>query len=276
MNVLSHPGDRGPTVVLLHGLGDSPAVWRYVTPRLSHGHQVYALDLPGLGNTPAHLADYSARSLAERVVASLNALDVHRAVIVGNSLGGQVALHIALAAPERVTGLVLLASSGLGRAISPALRAQTLPGVGEAGARWGRIRPGAGQRASLRVPLLFARPWRVPAWWLADQYRLARMPLFLEANLAALRANVTLTGQREVLIDRLGAVDAPSFVLWGAQDQVLPVEQGRQASSRLGNAGFAVLPACGHALPVEAPQRVTAAIAELLNDVRAPRPGRGG
>ena len=83
---------------------------------------------------------------------------------------------------------------------------------------------------------------------------------------------MTLTGQREVLLDRLGAVDVPSFVLWGARDRVLPVEQGRQAGSRLG-ARFTVVPACGHALPVEAPQRVTAAIAELLSDLGSASPG---
>ena len=265
-------GGREPALVLLHGLGESAALWRDVVPRLSHGHRVHALDLPGLGHTPARLADYSARALAGHTVALLDALAVDEALLVGNSLGGQVALHLALAVPERVAGLVLLASSGLGRAISPALRAQALPGVGEAGVRWGRTPPGAGQRASVRVPLLFARPCRVPAWWFADQYRLARTPLFLEANLAALRANVTLTGQREVLLDRLGAVDVPSFVLWGARDRVLPVEQGRQAGSRLG-ARFTVVPACGHALPVEAPQRVTAAIAELLSDLGSASPG---
>jgi len=81
------------------------------------------------------------------------------------------------------------------------------PGFGEAAARWGRTRIGAAQRCLLRVPLLFANPARVPRVWLAEQYALARRPGFLDTSLAALRAQVGLTGQKQVLRQELGPAD---------------------------------------------------------------------
>jgi 2-hydroxy-6-oxonona-2,4-dienedioate hydrolase len=83
--------------------------------------------------------------------------------MVGNSLGGLVALSLALSEPARVTALVLLVdSAGLGRAVSPALRSLALPGYGKLAVTWSKTPPGALQRALGRAMLLFARPRRIP------------------------------------------------------------------------------------------------------------------
>jgi pimeloyl-ACP methyl ester carboxylesterase len=70
--------------------------------------------------------------------------------------------------------------------------------------------------------LLFAHPQLAPAPWAAEQYRLAQLPGFLEAALAALRAQLDLDGQREVLLDRLPYLKMPTLVVWGARDRVFP------------------------------------------------------
>ena len=84
-------------------------------------------------------------------------------------------LRLSLSEPTRVNALGLVASAGLGREVTYALRLPTLPGYSEPAIVWGKTPLGAAQRACLRVPLLFARPGRVPAEWIIEQRRLASM-----------------------------------------------------------------------------------------------------
>ncbi len=157
-------GESGPPLVLLHGVGDNALDWRWVIPALARSHRVYAPDLAGSGGSAKpEDADYSP-GFFERFAASfMDALGIERAAVVGNSLGGLVALRLTLSEPERVTALGLVAGAGLRRRVSPALRSLSLPGYGGLSAAWGRTRPGAVQRTLGRAGLIFARPRRVPA-----------------------------------------------------------------------------------------------------------------
>ena len=173
-------------MVLLHALGENALDWSWVLPALSRGHRIYAPDLPGISGDGGVAADYSSASFASFVAAFLDASGIERAAIVGNSLGGLIALRLALSDPARVSTLGLVGSAGLGRTVSYALRAPTLPGYGELAIVWAGTPPGAAGRAWMRANLLFARPHLVPTEWMAEQRRLARRPGFLEATLAAL------------------------------------------------------------------------------------------
>jgi 2-hydroxy-6-oxonona-2,4-dienedioate hydrolase len=180
-------------------------------------------------------------------------------------LGGLAGLRFALSEPERVTALGLVASAGLGRKVSPALRSLSLPGYGRMAVAWGRRRPGAAQRALGRSALLFVYPWRVPRKWLKEQYRLARLPGFLEAQLATVRAQVSIRGQREVLLDRLSDLQTPTLVVWGERDRVLPPSQAHEAITRLPNNGsLELIPNCGHLPQVEHPERFASSLARFL------------
>src|SRR5215213_4917335 len=184
----------GPAVLLLHGLGESPADWVAVLARLARSRAVYAPALPGFqGHHGA--ADVSADGHASFVGRFLDAVGLQQAVLVGHSLGGLAALLVALASSERVTALCLVGGGGLGREVSPALAMLSEPLLGEVGIAWSRTRAGAAQRAWGKALLLFGRPWRIPAAWLVEQYRLARRPGFLDAALAALRDQVGPAGQ---------------------------------------------------------------------------------
>jgi 4,5:9,10-diseco-3-hydroxy-5,9,17-trioxoandrosta-1(10),2-diene-4-oate hydrolase len=186
--------------------------------------------------------------------------------LVGNSLGGLAALRLALSEPERVSALGLVASAGLGREVTYALRLPTLPGYGEAAVTWGKTPFGASGRAWSRVPLLFGRPERVPAEWITEQTRIAQLPGFAEATMAALRAQVDLGGQREVLVDRIPHLQMPTLLVWGERDRVFPYSQGQKALSHLRQGSLELVPDCGHLPHVERPDRFTAILSRVLDE----------
>ena len=263
----------GPPLLVLHGVGENGAYWHTVLPGLAERYTVYAPDLPGYGDseplapgtpgapgtgdgpTPARFAAVMADFLD-----AVTAPDAGPALVVGHSLGGSIALELALHHPDRVRRLVLEDSAGLGGYVTPTLRAMTLPGYGDLAvgmARWGI---GAGTRAWARIPLMFAWPSSAPPEWVAEQHRLATVPDHLTTTLAALRAQVSPIGQRRVYLDDLPRIQVPTLVVWGEQDKVLPVSQARAAAARLPEGRLVVIPQCGHVPHLERPDRFLQAI----------------
>src|ERR687885_1531336 len=123
---------EGPPLVLLHGAGDNALDWRWVMPDLAATHRVYAPDLPGSPDSARPTVDYSPAFFERFIAGFLDALEIGPATFVGNSLGGLIALRLALSEPARVTALVLVDSAGLGRTINPAFTSVNVPGLGEA------------------------------------------------------------------------------------------------------------------------------------------------
>ncbi len=261
-------GNDGPPLVLLHGDGNSALDWSWVLPTLAATHRVYAPDFPGFGDSvkPTNVV-YSPEFLAQFVVDFLNTLGVDRAVLVGNSLGGLVALRLALSRSEQVTALALVDSSGLGHSVTPLLSQLTLPWYGETMSAWCRTPLGAKQRSWLRAALFFAHPSQAPAVWLAEEERMAQMSGYLEATLSSLRAQLNVLGQREVLLDSLPQLKMPTLVVWGTDDLVFPKDQAQAAVDRLKQGHLALIPDCGHLPHVERPELFTAALSKFLTEV---------
>jgi pimeloyl-ACP methyl ester carboxylesterase len=190
--------------------------------------------------------------------------------VVGNSLGGLIALRLALSEPSRVGVLILIDSAGLGRSATFALRSLTAPGYGELAVAWAKTPPGAAWRAWSKAQLLFAHPQLAPGAWTAQQCRLARLPGFLEAALATLRSQLDLHGQREVLLDRLAHLEMPTLIVWGAQDRVFSPSQAQDAVARLPEGSLALIPDCDHMPHIERPERFVAALEESLGTGSSP------
>lgn len=257
---------NGPPLLLLHGLGDSAQSWQWVLPALAQNYRVYAPNLPGFGTSSKPITDYSPAFFTAFVGAFLDELQLDRVSIVGNSLGGLIALQLALSDPARVSSLGLISSAGLGRQVTLAMRLLTLPGLGKLATSWHRTAPGAWQWALNVSLLLFSRPARIRWSWLSQIYHMARMPGYLEATVSAARNELTLKGQREhlILLDALPHVRIPTLVLWGTRDRVIPPHQSQAAVTRLPHGNLAIIPGAGHIPHVECPDLVVSALSRFL------------
>src|SRR3954469_2894005 len=120
---------RGPAIVLVHGITSTSATWAHLLPALAERFTVIAPDLLGHGESAKPRGDYSLGAYASGIRDLLAALGHDRATFVGHSLGGGVAMQLAYQFPEHCERLVLVSSGGLGRDITPLLRAASLPGA---------------------------------------------------------------------------------------------------------------------------------------------------
>ena len=256
---------EGPPMVLLHGVGTSAGEWSWVLPELARSHRVYALDLPGYDGS-FEPPDYAPAFTASFIGSFLDAVGVESAVVVGNSFGGLVALHLALSEPARVSALILSDSAGLDRTVNPALATLSFPRMSQMATALAKTPPGAAQRALSRALLFFARPWQIPLKWVKDQYKLAQLPNFTEATLATLRSTVGPAGQREVLLDKLPRLQMPTLIVWGIEDRVIPYGQAQDALARLQKGSLELISNCGHLPHVEQPKRFVSILGDFLGD----------
>lgn len=112
--------------------------------------------------------------------------------------------------------------------------------------------------------MLFAQPWRVPAEFLTEHHALGRRPGQLEASTAMARALFGPHGQRQVLLEHLPTLPAPTLVVWGGCDCVLPAHQAQAAVNLLPNGRLSVFPDCGHLPHIEQPERFAAVLSDWL------------
>ena len=254
----------GPVVILLHATGESAADWQWIIPVLARTHRVYAPDLFSYGETIPSDTDYSAEFFAHFVATFMTKLNIDRAAVFGNSLGGFIALHLALMEPSRVTALGLVDSVGLGREVHPALIMIISPVLGDIASVSSKTSPGARLRAWLRAPLLFANPWRIPKEWYREQYRIAQLPNFINTELKSARTQIDFRGQRTVLLNQLPRLEMPTLIIWGENDTIFPIAHARNALARLPNGKLELIPQCGHLTPVEQPERCAAVLRDFL------------
>ena len=238
-----------PPVVLLHGIGRSLEDWS-ATAALAERYRVYTLDLVGFGYTDKPRGPYSLAGLAAFVERFLDVLAVAQSVVlVGNSLGGAVAQAFAATQPERVRGLVLVASAGFGSEVTLALRLVTVPGLGEL-----LLRPSR-HSAKNTVSSLFYDPSFVTDERVEHALSLARQPGAARAFLSVARALGNPRGVkaawRKDLSHRLAAHRLPTLLMWGEYDRVLPALHLKAAAELYPHATTHLFPDTGHVPQLE-------------------------
>jgi len=255
-----------PPVLLLHGGGFDTAEfsYRYAIGPLSRLRSVLAFDWPGYGgsDTPNLQCDlaYYARFLQHL----MDSFGIERAAFVGLSMGGGAALSFALGSPERVEKLVLVASYGLGKDVPhgrlgyflvhaplAADLAYALLRRSQRSLRWGLRR-------------IVSDPRVVSDELIDEARRLLDQPASGRAFRSFRKSEVGWSGLKTDLSDRLGEVAAPTLLVHGDHDRVVPVGWARRAHERLPDSELCVLRACGHWPPRECPNEFNRVVADVL------------
>jgi pimeloyl-ACP methyl ester carboxylesterase len=256
----------GPLIVLVHGMAGSAATWDRVFPALAERFAVLAFDLPGHGSSakPAD-GDYSLGSLASVVRDLVMTLGLGGGTIVGQSLGGGIAMQFAYQFPSRCERLVLVGSGGLGRDVSPLLRVLAFPGVeflypvifASALRDAGRSVLGGLRKFGLHPSAYADQIWQ--------SYESLADPGTRVAFARTLRSVVDATGQRVSARDRLPlARDIPTLVVWGADDTIIPRTHAAIAESTLPNSRVEIFEGVGHFPHCEDPDRFVRVLTEFM------------
>jgi pimeloyl-ACP methyl ester carboxylesterase len=255
----------GPLLVMVHGIAGSSGTWVPVMPLLAEQYTVIAPDLLGHGESAKPRGDYSLGAYASGIRDLLGVLGHERATVVGHSLGGGVAMQLAYQFPQMAERLVLVASGGLGREVSPLLRALALPGTeyllpvvlapqlhdvaGSVGRVFGRL--------GLRADPFLGEVWN--AWSRLTDARAQR------AFIHTIRAVIDVAGQRVSARDRLYlANEVPTLIIWGDRDQVIPVSHAHVAHELMPGSRLEVVENAGHFLPIERPELLDRLLRDFL------------
>ncbi len=263
-NVHYRDEGSGPILVLLHGTGASLHTWDGWTKELQADFRVVRMDLPGFGLTgPDSSHDYSMKHYGDLLAVFLDSLRLDRIHLAGNSLGGRIAWHFALAHPERLERMVLLDAGGYPTAREPfALKLARNP-LTRALARW--ITP----RSLIEKSLLevYGDDGKVTAELVQRYYDLTRRA----GNRAAFIAGANTAYDAE--FERLKHLATPTLIQWGAEDTWIPVADAHRFDADIPNSELIIYEGAGHVPMEEIPER-TARDAKIFLSVQ-PRLDRG-
>lgn len=233
-----------PPVILIHGAGGTHLHWPPQTRRMT-GQRVFAPDLPGHGKS-AGVGLQSVKDYAEAVIEFMQAARLNAAVMVGHSMGGAIALTLALDFPARVLGLGLAGSGARLRVLPAILEGTADPSAFEATVKmindlsYGpRVKPRTKELAALRMA---------------------------ETRPSVLHGDFVACNEFDVM-DRLGELSVPTFVLCGAEDKMTPLRYSEYLRDHIRAARLQTLEGAGHMLMLEQPQAFTDALADFLDTI---------
>ena len=272
-------GGHGSPVVFIHGLGSSGYMeWRLNLDVVAARHRVFAPDLPGYGRTDKPRARYTIPYFARFVHRYMDDRRIRSAVVVGASLGGRIALEVALARPSLVRKLVLVNTLGLGR---PKVRLTqvayglvTIPRVGEAAMGFARdalrwASPSLVRRFAGRYAGASADPEQtMDDEYLQDLREMYAAEGFRAAYLSTIRSLINpraLLGGHHDVSERLNELKIPVQLIWGADDPLFPVAHAERAQSLIGRSKLAVVEGAGHTPQAERPEEFNRVLNEFLD-----------
>ncbi|MFF0989849.1 alpha/beta fold hydrolase [Kocuria nitroreducens] len=252
----SGPADA-PPVALLHGIGRSLEDWSAAHELLAQDHRVLSMDLPGFGLTPAGADRPGLGTFARAVLGVLDAIGEERPVhLMGNSLGGAVAMTVAAERPERVAGLLLANSAGFGREANVSALPMVWAGLSRLPVVGHRFLPLARAAAVRSNQNCFFDPSLATPERLRHAARVGAQPDFRATFLGTYRSIGlpmigVLPGWRRTLLEKVRASGVPVLVVWGDADAVLPAHHAGAAAAALPEARVHVFPDTGHMPQIE-------------------------
>jgi 4,5:9,10-diseco-3-hydroxy-5,9,17-trioxoandrosta-1(10),2-diene-4-oate hydrolase len=257
-------GDGESTVILLHGIGGYVENWADNITALAQAHRIYALDIVGFGRTDKPQVRFTVPYVTEFVHEFMIAQHIDRAALVGESMGGGIALKLAIQYPHQVEKLVLADTAGLGREVSLYLRLMSIPFLGELSSRPSR------KWSAQFLALAWHDQNLITEQRIEECFEMASLPGAQRCFLSVLRCMINVWGPKSdayrPIFDHLEEIEIPTLILWGAQDRILPVAHAHQAVQRFPNARLHIIDPCGHVPNIECAQEFNALVADFLSE----------
>jgi pimeloyl-ACP methyl ester carboxylesterase len=245
----------GPPVLFVHGGTASAREWRPVLPALGARARCVAMDRLGCGLSDRSAGGYGRDHLTASLLALADALGFDRFGVVGQSYGGFWALSLAFAAPERVSGLVLVNAAG-----GPASEQELAERRARSGADPAAPAPSAEEMVERTVGWIFADAARVPAGFRDDlRWQVERA--------APGQREAGRDGIERMARERYDRIACPTLVVWGEVDPLLPPEMGQRLAHAIPGARYVGLPGCGHTCQVECPDAFVAAVGPFVAEM---------
>jgi pimeloyl-ACP methyl ester carboxylesterase len=254
---------RGPALVMLHGLSATHANWQYTVPAFTDRWRVIAPDLPGHGRSGKPNAPYTIDFYAGMIRSLGRALDIPEAVVIGNSMGGQIAVELGLSYPRWTRALVLVAPAGGF-------------GTGVQAARWAI---GAAAQPSLlrwALPWAFDRSVYDPSHPVCVERRRILAERLASDDYASFARAIrsSLVGSIEAGRQPLHRLRQPTLLVWGRHDRLVALSGSRRLLREVRHARLRVLERSGHFPMLEQAEQFNRAVADFLRLVEAsPLPG---
>lgn len=246
---------HGPALLLVHGFGASTFSFREQIGPFSERYRVIALDLPGFGysDRPAGL-DLSQSAQAERLREFLERMGIERAVVLGHSMGGDIAMRLAAAHPERVERLIVVAAPPPDRPAVPPVARRLGPLLPVASAvMFGQRRMRSGMRRSVYDPACITDE-------VFEEYL---RPSRIRGSTAALGRLIADSARDAPLPPR--SIATRTLLLWGEADPVVPLHVAHRLHAEMPDARLEVIPRAGHLVLEEQPEAANHAILHFLD-----------
>jgi pimeloyl-ACP methyl ester carboxylesterase len=257
---------QGKPVILLHGFGASAYSWRFLAPALARDHRVFTIDLKGFGLSDKPADDrYAIDDQAEIIAQFIRSQNLADAVLVGNSMGGGVALLTYFkftGEAGRIKSLVLIDSAGYDQKLPWFIALLRVPGLAQIST--GVVPPRTISHLVLKKCVY-------------DQAKISEEMIDTYAyylSLAGAREALIQTAQKVIPADlaevsaRFKTIAVPVLVLWGAEDHVVPLEVGRYFKRDIPDSRLVIFPRCGHIPQEEEPGGTIKIVADFLEKQR--------
>jgi len=248
--------EGAPALLLLHGFGSSLQAWDDWSVKLEQKYRVIRMDLPGFGLTgasPAH--DYSEEKDLAVLTHFADKLGLEKFSVIGHSMGGKMAWSLAASQPERVQALVLMAPDGFPEAKDIGTKPYEVPAI------MGLIK--------YFLPKYLVRKSIEPAFAEVDALSDALVNRYYDMLRApGVRAAILERSNQTIYTDpvpRLKAIKAPTLLIWGDQDQMIPSTNAQSYTNVLSNSTTVLVPKLGHLLQEEQPEKGLTAVMQFLD-----------
>lgn len=256
---------EGTPLVLIHGYTSSTYTWKDIFEPLSQKYRVIAVDLKGFGFSEKPDGDYTRRAQGELVFGLLEHLKIEKAWLAGNSMGGETALNVALDHPEKVLGLILIDSAGV-----------KIPGR-EALTPWYVQAPVIGQVLTALAMTSDALVREGLKKSVFDDAKITDEEVnyyhqFLKTRGGQLAAR---EARKQYILhpveDRLNNIGVPTLLMWGKEDEIIPLEAGKTMNEKIKNSKLIVFENCGHLPQEEMPEKVLHEITNFISQTDLPK-----